>query len=224
MVSAGSDVFRDPFFAVQPALVQPVGALTRVRHDLDDERRGPVQPCSGEPVALRIENHEDVRLDGTVLGELHFKGCRERLADDMRLEVLLEPAGQLEHGALMDGAGGRRHDQLAPDDLVAQMVVREASDLLGGVSRHQRGHGHKMVTPRAQGQLGMGRAYRSACEAWHRGYAAGGESMHSARRPDRPFGGRVNGLRAQVRADVPRACARGQCYNYRYRLYFFRTR
>src|SRR5213078_2506231 len=140
------------------------------------------------------------RMSGTVLGELHFKGCRERLADDMRLEVLLEPAGQLEHGALMDGAGGRRHDQLAPDDLVAQMVVGEVSDLLSGVSRHQRGHGHKMVTSRAQGQLGMGRAYRSACEARHRGYAAGGESMRSARRPDRPFGGRVNGLRAQVRA------------------------
>src|SRR5207244_12479382 len=98
----------------------------------------------------------------------------ERLADDMRLEVLLEPAGQLEDGALMGGAGGGRHDEIAPDDLVAQTVVGEPPDLLGGVSRHQRGHGHKMLTSRAQGQLGMGRAYRSACEARHRGYAGRG--------------------------------------------------
>src|SRR5437867_13091014 len=46
------------------------------------------------------------------------------------------------------------------DDLVAQMVVREAPNLLGGVSRH-----------------------------------------------------RVQWVRAEVRVDVPRACARGQCYN-----------
>ena len=78
----------------------------------------------------------------------------------MRLELLLEPAGQLEDGALMGGAGGGRHDEIAPDDLVAQMVVGEAPNLLGGVSRH-----------------------------------------------------RVQWVRAEVRVDVPRACARGQCYN-----------
>src|SRR3989441_411462 len=110
-------------------------------------------------------------------------GCQARAW--VTISAFVAPAGQLEDGALMGGAGGGRHDEIAPDDLVAQTVVGEAPDLLGGVSRHQRGHGHKMVTSRAQGQLGMGRAYRSACEVRHRGYA--------------------------VRVDVPRACARGQC-------------
>src|SRR2546422_461335 len=114
----------------------------------------------------------------------------------MRLEVLLEPAGQLEHGALMRGARGRRHDEIAPDDLVAQTVVGEAPDLLGGVSRHQRGHGHKMVTSRAQGQLGMGRAYRSACEARHRGYAVRAKACS-------PRGARTVGSAVQSMGSVP---------------------
>ncbi len=65
-----------------------------------------------------------------------------------------------------------------------------------------------MVTSRAQGQLGMGRAYRSGREARHRGYAVSS--------PPIPLSTLWRGgMSAHVRVDVPRACARGQCHRKR---------
>jgi len=69
-------------------------------------------------------------------------------------DVGVERAAQLTHGPLVRRPGRGRHEQLTPDDLVAQSVVREVADLFGGVAWDRERHTHKMSDVGVRRQLG----------------------------------------------------------------------
>src|SRR4051812_42242072 len=62
----------------------------------------------------------------------------------MLAQVGCEPFHQAEHRVAVAPGGGRRHEQLAVDDLVSLTVVRQRANHLGGPAAGCMGHAHKV--------------------------------------------------------------------------------